>query len=93
MNIEWKEFITFIILFKEIFRIMCLVNIEVLFLLFLYFVRIRYFLIEGVEVIVSLMYDVKFVIRVFILFELILRIYYILIRMSKYVLGKYGFYL
>lgn len=72
---------------------MCLVNIEVLFLLFLYFVRIRYFLIEGVEVIVSLMYDVKFVIRVFILFELILRIYYILLRMSKYVLGKYGFYL
>lgn len=72
---------------------MCLVNIEVLFLLFLYFVWIRYFLIEGVEVIVSLMYDVKFVIRVFILFELILRIYYILIRMSKYVLGKYGFYL
>lgn len=72
---------------------MCLVNIVVLFLSFLYFVQIRDFLIEGVEVIVSLMYDVKFVIRVFILFELILRIYYILLRMSKYVLGKYGFYL
>lgn len=72
---------------------MCLVNIVVLFLSFLYFVRIRDFLIEGVEVIVSLIYDVKFVIRVFILFELILRIYYILLRMSKYVLGKYGFYL
>lgn len=72
---------------------MCLVNIVVLFLSFLYFVWIRDFLIEGVEVIVSLMYDVKFVIRVFILFELILRIYYILLRMSKYVLGKYGFYL
>lgn len=71
---------------------MCLVNIVVLFLSFLYFVRIRDFLIEGVEVIVSLIYDVKFVIRVFILFELILRIYYILLRMSKYVLGKYGFY-
>lgn len=71
---------------------MCLVYIVVLFLSFLYFVRIRDFLIEGVEVIVSLIYDVKFVIRVFILFELILRIYYILLRMSKYVLGKYGFY-
>lgn len=71
---------------------MCLVNIVVLFLSFLYFVWIRDFLIEGVEVIVSLIYDVKFVIRVFILFELILRIYYILLRMSKYVLGKYGFY-
>lgn len=93
VNIEWKESTTSTILPKEISRTMCPANIEALSLPLLHSAQTRHPSTEGVEATVSLMHDAKFVIRVPTLFELTLRTYYTLLRMSKHVSGKYGLYL
>lgn len=93
VNIEWKESTTSTILPKEISRTMCPANIAALSLPLLHSAQTRDPLTEGVEATVSLMHDAKFVIRVPTLFELTLRTYYTLLRMSKHVSGKYGLYL
>lgn len=72
---------------------MCPAHIAALSLPLLHSARTRDPSTEGVEATVSLMHDAKFVIRVPTLFELTLRTYYTLLRMSKHVSGKYGLYL
>lgn len=93
VNIKWKKSTTSTILPKEISRTMCPANIAALSLPLLHSAQTRDPLTEGVEATVSLMHDAKFVIRVPTLFELTLRTYYTLLRMSKHVSGKYGLYL
>lgn len=88
VNIKWKESTTSTILPKEISRTMCPANIEALSLPLLHSARTRHPSTEGVEATVSLMHDAKFVIRVPTLFELTLRTYYTLLRMSKHVSGN-----
>lgn len=69
---------------------MCPANIAALSLPLLHSARTRDPSTEEDEATVSLTHDAKFAIRVPTLFELTLRTYYTLLRMSKQISGKYG---